>query len=807
LIGQPNLSRGFFNQSTSMRSVIKKKSRLVFFLSFIFLGSTNYITSFTYHPTSLGFAFMSEKRRSLMKATNDPPPPVQDITRSRLTSNTSGSHCFTNWRTLPSKQEPQGSIHEMGYFNGDDSSGNVTFQMSHFCHGVVPLHDKDTTTTTTAAAAAADNITHRYTCQNAPWSLEAYKSALDLYDAFNKCTDSYIQPYIQDALHTLDHAYRLYGPESVVGSFNGGKDAVVILELIRAAHANYFRNLKMSQQDGSEGERVGVDIIRPRMIYFNNKLEFEQVYDFVRDTVNRYDLDMIAFEDGVGFSEGLGMLVENNYLQPVALSSNVSAQSGRLRLNVPHPMAFILGTRESDPNAGKQGTFAPSSSYMPPFMRVNPILEWTYGHVWHFLRVYKLPYCSLYDQGYTSLGTVQDTLPCPALKKVHVEDGAAVEYWPAYMLKDWQQERAGRLKKEKKKKYAKNESGSSSNEKIFERDVDTISNCSTVVSLPKYTAPPYHAREEVSAETIQSNTQQSTLEKSDESDVSSIGSDSTISQRTVGIIIIGDEILKGLTPDVNTHAAAAALNANNVPLSRVAIVSDDQDKIVAEIREMKDQVDVIITSGGVGPTHDDVTIKSVALALGCEMKFNDEMAELLRSKMNNGDSKDRQELTQAQVKMATLPECSKLKYLSNIEGDWPVLQCKNIFILPGVPQFFEKKVNHVAAYLSTELERTVAFKVVLSIDENNIVPILNTVVQNHPHVSFGSYPFVDHPDCKTVVTLEGKRKTLELDEIHGYTFEQDEIDVHVKVALSDLVSSLPDGSVLRVDNNNDLTFL
>jgi Predicted nucleotide-utilizing enzyme related to molybdopterin-biosynthesis enzyme MoeA len=597
----------------------------------------------------------------------------------------------------------------------------------------------------------------------------------------------------------------------------------VILELIRAAHANYYRNLKMSSQSCSS-ERdgidldIGIDMIRPRLIYFNNKLEFNQVYEFVRDTVKRYDLDMIAFEDGVGFSEGLKMLVENNYLQPVPVMSKAASTPTRRRrngecVNVPHPMAFILGTRESDPNAGKQGTFAPSSSYMPPFMRVNPILEWSYGHVWHFLRVFKLPYCSLYDQGYTSLGTVQDTLPCPALKKVHVDDGCgdAVEYWPAYMLKDWQQERAGRLKKEKKEKKSskKNENGSSTNEKIVERDVDAISNCSTVVSLPKYVTPPPNYECEVSNKNIpSSHTKESTLEKtSGSSDVSSIGSDSTISQRTVGIIIIGDEILKGLTPDVNTHAAAAALHANNVPLSRVAIVSDDLDRIVAEIREMIGQVDVIITSGGVGPTHDDVTIKSVAVALGCEMKFNDEMADLLRSKMNNNDSDNRQELTEAQEKMSTLPDCSKLKYLSNIDGDWPVLQCKNIFILPGVPQFFEKKVGHVAAYLSTELERTVAFKVVLSIDENSIVPILNTVVQNHPHVSFGSYPFVDHPDCKTVVTLEGNRKTLEFNEINGYTFGQDEIDVHVKVALSDLVSSLPEGSVLRVENNNDLTFV
>ena len=133
------------------------------------------------------------------------------------------------------------------------------------------------------------------------------------------------------------------------------------------------------------GVDAGAEIqpMRPRVIYFDNKLEFPQIYDFVQATVEEYDLDMIAFKEGVGFVGGLKMLVEQNYLEPLSSSSSLSSQS--LVRAQPHPMAFVLGTRESDPNAGKQGAFAPSSSYMPPFMRVNPILKWTYGHIWHFL--------------------------------------------------------------------------------------------------------------------------------------------------------------------------------------------------------------------------------------------------------------------------------------------------------------------------------------------------------------------------------------------------------------------------------------
>lgn len=416
------------------------------------------------------------------------------------------------------------------------------------------------------------------------------------------------------------------------------------------------------------------------------------------------------------------------------------------------------------------------------------------------MRLYQLPYCSLYDGGYTSLGTVKDTLPCPALKKVHVE-GDSPEYWPAYMLKDWQQERAGRIKKKKSDKSKSEDKKTSNREKLQQRDMDAISKCSTINSLPVATPD--------TKQTFEDNTKAPTdavdeIRSDNDSDVSSIDTMSNARQRTVGILIVGDEILNGMTPDTNTHAAAVALKEHNVPLSKVVVVSDNQDSIVSEIHNMQKEVDVIITSGGVGPTHDDVTIKSVAAALDCSMEINDEMATLLKTKMN--DNKE-DELSEAQVKMATLPSLSKLKYLSEIEGDWPVLQCSNIFILPGVPQFFQKKVEHVAKYLSTELERSVAFKVVLSIDEDAIVPILNSVVERNPLVSFGSYPFVDHPEYKTVVTLEGKRNLCELDD-SSHDRDNIDMDIHVKVALSDLVHALPDESVLRVENSgNELTFI
>jgi len=238
---------------------------------------------------------------------------------------------------------------------------------------------------------------------------------------------------------------------------------------------------------------------------------------------------------------------------------------------------------------------------------------------------------------------------------------------------------------------------------------------------------------------------------------------------------------------------------------------------------MRSEVDVVITSGGVGPTHDDVTIKGVAQALDKDLVHHEEMAELLRDKMSNPEEKDKKELTPAQTKMAMLPSNAKLRYLS--QDDWPVLQCRNVFILPGVPEFFAKKIENVAAYLSSQLERSLAYKVVLSVDEPSIVDVLNRAVKKHPNVSFGSYPFVSHPEFKTVLTLEGNLVECEgipndessLPDNYGtrnsVLFERDAIilpkevrDRNVRRALDDLIRLLPQGSILRVENEDSNPF-
>jgi hypothetical protein len=332
---------------------------------------------------------------------------------------------------------------------------------------------------------------------------------------------------------------------------------------------------------------------------------------------------------------------------------------------------------------------------MPPFLRCNPIIDWDYGDVWEFLRQPDLrgevPYCSLYDRGYTSLGiVVGDTLPCPALLKEREgkemtltktmgggagESGGGESYWPAYMLKDWSLERVGRIDKRDvvrpvvgaaasttaavattegddavaiertENDEGDGEGSGAGTTKTAETEDETATLTASISTVFLGNDPRSSSRgggttpdsitttRDLSARSSLSSMGGRGGRLSTTSSSSSCSSSSPSTARgsrrpSVGLIVIGDEILKGMTPDSNIVAAAKALRSYNASLARVSVISDDMRDIVNEIRRYanEEDVDFIVTSGGVGPTHDDVTIKSVAEALGLGMEMNNEMA-------------------------------------------------------------------------------------------------------------------------------------------------------------------------------------
>ncbi len=197
------------------------------------------------------------------------------------------------------------------------------------------------------------------------------------------------------------------------------------------------------------------------------------------------------------------------------------------------------------------------------------------------------------------------------------------------------------------------------------------------------------------------------------------------------------------------------------------------------------------------------------------------------------------QLSVGQQKMATLPKSCVLRYLqedgnnASPSDEWPILQCQNIFILPGVPSFFERKIKCVAAYLPSTTpqrvdavglevdtllqqkgtpssSRIVPYRIVLSLDEDEIVSALNAAVDAHPHVCFGSYPIFDNAEYRTIITLEGKvhnrasRTTNSVSDGPCSIFSKAEMERSLETALDDLMSSLPEEGIVFIDRHDDL---
>ncbi|XP_019059686.1 PREDICTED: FAD synthase isoform X2 [Tarenaya hassleriana] len=235
---------------------------------------------------------------------------------------------------------------------------------------------------------------------------------MEIDKAIGESDDKRLKTKYNNAIYVIKRAMSLYSIEEVAFSFNGGKDSTVLLHLLRAG---YFLHKK--EQSCSNG---GLSLFPVRTIYFESPSAFPEINGFTYDTAETYNLQLDIIRQD--FKSGLEALLKANPIR-----------------------AIFLGVRIGDPTAVGQEQFSPSSPGWPPFMRVNPILDWSYRDVWSFILTCKVKYCSLYDQGYTSIGSIHDTVPNALLR---VDDSNIKErFKPAYLLSDGRLERAGRIKK------------------------------------------------------------------------------------------------------------------------------------------------------------------------------------------------------------------------------------------------------------------------------------------------------------------------------------------------------------------------
>jgi molybdenum cofactor synthesis domain-containing protein len=215
--------------------------------------------------------------------------------------------------------------------------------------------------------------------------------------------------------------------------------------------------------------------------------------------------------------------------------------------------------------------------------------------------------------------------------------------------------------------------------------------------------------------------------------------------RTAAALIIGNELLSGKIQDQNILVLSRTLRAAGVQLRRVVMVLDELEVIAAEVAALAASHDTLFTSGGVGPTHDDVTIAAVARAFGVDMVRSPEIEAMLR-----GYYGDR--ITEGHLAMAKVPAGARL---SRGKGAvWPAIIKENVWVLPGVPQIFAMKMALVTEELSTG-RGWVSLAVCTTLDEGNLKAHLDHVVEAHPHVDIGSYPTWDDVGYRTKLTFDG----------------------------------------------------
>ncbi len=213
---------------------------------------------------------------------------------------------------------------------------------------------------------------------------------------------------------------------------------------------------------------------------------------------------------------------------------------------------------------------------------------------------------------------------------------------------------------------------------------------------------------------------------------------------TAAILLIGNELLSGKVRDTNAAWLAEELRELGVRLRRVAIVPDEQEEIVAELRRMASAHDHVFTSGGVGPTHDDITMQSIAAAFDVPVVRNPELEGMLRAHFG-------ERLHEAHLNMARAPEGADLIHGGSLR--WPMVRFQNVWILPGVPEIFRAKFEAVADRFRSG--RFYLRSVYLNLDEASIAAQLAPLEGEHG-VEIGSYPRIDDADHRLRVTVEAR---------------------------------------------------
>ena len=218
------------------------------------------------------------------------------------------------------------------------------------------------------------------------------------------------------------------------------------------------------------------------------------------------------------------------------------------------------------------------------------------------------------------------------------------------------------------------------------------------------------------------------------------------------LIIIGNEILSGRTQDKNLSYLANWLNEIGIQLSEVRVIRDEEKAIIDTVNHLRSEYDYVFTTGGIGPTHDDITSLSIARAFGVELEINDKALAILKEYYKDG------ELTEARMKMTMIPIGAEL--VDNPVSKAPGFKMDNVFVMAGIPSIMQGMLEGARMFLKGgDVVKSMSIDVFTP--ESNVAQALTDLQRKYNDVEIGSYPFSkDNRFGTTLVMRSSDEKRL-----------------------------------------------
>jgi FAD synthetase len=240
--------------------------------------------------------------------------------------------------------------------------------------------------------------------------------------------------------------------------------------------------------------------------------------------------------------------------------------------------------------------------------------------------------------------------------------------------------------------------------------------------------------------------------------------------KSAGIIIIGNEVLSGKTQDTNSYFLCTELRQLGVEVQKISTITDVIEIIGEEVATFSNRFDLVFTTGGVGPTHDDVTIDGVAHGFSLKAVRHPDIERRMRERLGS-------QVNEARLRMANVPEGAELLATEALFA--PIIKIRNVYIFPGIPRILQERFHVIK-----ERFRDAPYflkNVYVKYGEGVIATMLNEVLVKFPQLLLGSYPVLDNSDYKVKVTLESKDTD------------------YLECALQTFLASLPEGAICRIE--------